>query len=149
MAVLLFLLTAVSINAQTIEQTLTTVLAKPNSVQEKIYQVHDLLQAASDKRTALKAEGAIGKGKLDDINAQTANIDCILRQRTEKRIELDQWREIENRGYIFFGPKPRPEGFVGDPPGKQRFEVLFGLDMSSGNILGLHIKMNDGTKEEM
>ena len=69
--------------------------------------------------------------------------DVIQQQRTAKRIELDDFQKTA--GFVFFGEQPRPEGFVGDPPGKQRPEVLFGLDMKTGSIVAPTIKMNDGT----
>jgi chromosome segregation ATPase len=63
---------------ETIEQTLTTLLAKPSSVQEKIGVVHDLLQTAANNRVSLKAEGAIGLTKLADINTQTTNYEATV-----------------------------------------------------------------------
>jgi hypothetical protein len=70
--------------------------------------------------------------------------EVIKKQRTVKRIELDEFQKTA--GLNWFGPQDRPENFVGDPPGKQRFETLFGLDMTSGNIIAPTIRMNDGTK---
>ena len=65
----------------------------------------------------------------------------ILSQRTPKRIELDQFQD-SLPGCVLFGPQPRPEHFVGDPPGKQRFEVLFGLDPSTGEIVPPTIQLS-------
>lgn len=69
----------------------------------------------------------------------------IESQRTPARIELDEWREKTKPGMVWFGPAPRPEGFVGDGPGKERVEVLFGLDMASGDIIAPTLQVNDGT----
>lgn len=68
--------------------------------------------------------------------------DIINRQRTKKRIELDEFQKT--RSALFPGPQPRPEGFVGDPPGKVRFTALFGLDPISGDILAPMIIAEDG-----
>jgi len=64
----------------------------------------------------------------------------ILEQRTAKRIELDEFQK--GAGYRFFGSQPRPEGFIGDPPGKQRFEVLMGADFSTGEIMPPTIQLS-------
>jgi hypothetical protein len=69
-------------------------------------------------------------------------LDVIKAQRTEKRVELDEFQKTA--GVVFFGPQPRPEGFEGDPPGKPRATVLFGLDLRSGDILAPHVIMEDG-----
>jgi len=53
----------------------------------------------------------------------------IKEQRTEKRIELDEYT------WVMFGDYKRPKGFVGDPPGKKRFTPLFGLDPAKGDII--------------
>jgi hypothetical protein len=79
-------------------------------------------------------------GEIEEIYKQ-----IISSQRTPKRIELDEWQKTQ-RGFFFFGPQPRPEDFVGDLPGKQRLEILFGLDPVSGNIIAPTIVANDGTK---
>lgn len=71
---------------------------------------------------------------------QDAYDTVISKQRTEKRKELDDFQKTA--GYRFFGSQPRPEGFVGDPPGKQRFEVLCGLDFASGKIIPPTIQLS-------
>lgn len=68
----------------------------------------------------------------------------ISGQRTAKRIELDEFQKTA--GVVFFGSQPRPEGFVGDPPGKQRFEVLFGLDMTTGDIVAPVIQLSKSSR---
>lgn len=69
-------------------------------------------------------------------------LEIIKTQRTPKRIELDEFQKTA--GFIFFGPQPRPEGFEGDPPGKTRTQVLFGLDPVSGDILAPSIITQNG-----
>lgn len=78
---------------------------------------------------------------VQDILEVYRNI--IKQQRTIKRIELDEFQKTA--GLVLFGSQPRPEGFIGDPPGKQRFEILCGLDMGTGNFIAPTIKMNDGS----
>lgn len=63
---------------ETIEQTLTSLLAKPSSVQEKIGVVHDLLQTSANNRVSLKAEGAIGLAKLADVETQKTNYEAAV-----------------------------------------------------------------------
>jgi len=67
-------------------------------------------------------------------------------QRTAKRIELDKFQKTV--GFRFFGPRQRPENFVGDPPGKVRFTTLFGLDLVSGDVIAPCIIAEDGTGEK-
>lgn len=50
----------------------------------------------------------------------------IKEQRTPARIELDAYQK--EQGVCWFGPQPRPEGFVGGPE-KSRIKAVFGLDM--------------------
>lgn len=77
-------------------------------------------------------------------------LDIIGAQRTEKRIELDNYLESlqptqgQRVGWLFCGNTPRPPGFVGDPPGKPRTQLLFGLDPKTGDLLAPHIVMQDG-----
>lgn len=73
-------------------------------------------------------------------------LDIILEQRTAKRIELDEFQK--DAGYVFFGSQPRPKDFVGDPPGKQRFEVLFGIDFSTGKIVPPTIQLSKSGRGE-
>jgi len=79
--------------------------------------------------------------QLEKIAGEIREIykNVILTQRTPKRIELDEFQKTA--GFVFFGSQPRPEGFVGDPPGKARFTVLFGLDPASGDIVAPKIVM--------
>jgi hypothetical protein len=75
-----------------------------------------------------------------EYEVQDAYEGAILSQRTAKRIELDEFQKTS--GFVFFGSQPRPEGFVGDPPGKQRFEVLCGIDFASGKFVPPTIQLS-------
>lgn len=52
--------------------------------------------------------------------------DLIQQQRTQARIELDEYQKTQ--GFTFFGPQPRPEGFVGDQF-EPKCNIVFGLDL--------------------
>lgn len=84
--------------------------------------------------------------ELGDIQSEVeeAYLTVILEQRTAKRIELDEFQK-RSKGALF-SPRPRPEGFVGDPPGKQRFEVLFGLDPATGDIVAPTIQLSKSSQ---
>lgn len=91
-------------------------------------------------------EGATAELKqLREIRGEVHEIylAIIEAQRTEKRIELDEYQK--KAGLRFFGPQPRPEGFEGDPPGKVRPQALFGFDPVSGGIIAPCIVPQDGT----
>jgi chromosome segregation ATPase len=81
--------------AQTIEQKITTVL-KSDSTDAKIKGIHDLLQTASDTRTAQKAELATGEAKLTDINTQTANYERIVTDHNTRTANLDVRMQSQN-----------------------------------------------------
>jgi hypothetical protein len=84
--------------------------------------------------------------QLREIQSEVEEIyrDIIKAQRTPARIELDEFHKTKEGGfgYFFWGANLRPEGFVGDPPGKARFEVLFGLDPASGELVPPTIVVN-------
>lgn len=82
--------------------------------------------------------------QLRDIHSAVFEVyyEVIKDQRTEKRIELDEFQNIS--GFIWLGPQPRPEGFVGDPPGEVEFTVLFGFDPASGEFVPPTIIAEDG-----
>jgi chromosome segregation ATPase len=69
---------AVPLKAQTVDQKVTTILAAQESKQEKIFAIHDLLQAASDKRDALKAEKAPKMPILDKLNADVDDYNRVV-----------------------------------------------------------------------
>ena len=69
--------------------------------------------------------------------------DKIKQQRTLKRVELDEFQK-QQKGFVLFGHQPKPNNFIGDPSGKQRFEILFGLDFASGTLIPPSIVMNNG-----
>jgi hypothetical protein len=79
-----------------------------------------------------------------EVNAAYENE--IQRQRTPKRIELDEYQKTA--GFVMFGSQPRPEGFVGDSPGKQRFEVLFGIDLGAGKFVAPTIQLSKSSKTD-
>lgn len=77
---------------------------------------------------------------------EVAYMGIISQQRTAKRVELDEYQKTS--GFVFFGSQPRPEGFVGDPPGKQRFEALFGIDFASGEFVSPTIQLSKSSIAE-
>jgi hypothetical protein len=112
---------------------------------------HEYISATYNKDGSEKTPSNFVWGRTDEhkqlqeITSEVKEIykQAILTQRTAKRIELDEYQD--KMGYVFFGPQPRPEGFVGDPPGKTRFTALFGLDPASGDVVAPTIIAEDGT----
>lgn len=86
--------------------------------------------------------------QLSEIASDVKEVysDAIKQQRTRKRVELDEWQK-QDKGFVFFGSQPRPDGFVGDPPGKQRFVILFGLDLAENSFVPPTITVNNGVED--
>jgi chromosome segregation ATPase len=82
-------LTCAPTHAQTIEQKLTTILSAQTSTADKIGTVHDLLQEAANTRASLRAEGANGQAKLDDLNAQIANFGMAIKRHNAEATQHD------------------------------------------------------------
>jgi hypothetical protein len=87
---------SMAVQAQTIEQKLTTILSAPDSTASKIGIVHDLLQTAANNRVALRAESEKGLARLADINAQTAHFASVIAQHNDEAKENDSRMAEQN-----------------------------------------------------
>lgn len=84
------------VQAQTIEQKLTTILSAPESTAAKIGTVHDMLQTAANTRESLRAEGAKGLARLADINAQTAHFASVIASHNDETAKNNQRMADQN-----------------------------------------------------